>query len=105
MTQNEFGRTMRRYHGWVAHVDHDDVHELGLQINCPRCEELSIHPDQLDEDIQNRLLRGRIITPLDAIAAKLLRENLPHIFISLELAPSLCGLCARGRSHPVHERP
>ena len=53
----------------MTHSPHDDIHEVGLDAACPRCDELANHPDQLDEDNQSRLRAGFVYTGLDRVAA------------------------------------
>ncbi len=49
----------------MTHISHPDVHEAGLNGECPRCRELAAHPDQLDETMRLRLGQGIIKTSLD----------------------------------------
>ena len=86
----------------TTHVAHPDVHVHGLYPGCARCEDLAVHPDQLDDILQQRLLHGRLNNHLEAIAAKMLRESSPHEYHLGELVPSLCYLCGQPMSDPRH---
>lgn len=56
----------------TVHSYHDDVHDHGLFLGCERCEELALHPEQLDYLMQQRLLEGRVLNSLERIAADIL---------------------------------
>lgn len=60
----------------TTHVYHPDVHEFGLQVGCPRCEELALNPEQLDSAVRDRLTHGRVVTTLDRIAQRVLLDKL-----------------------------
>lgn len=59
----------------TTHTLHEDSHEHGLAMGCPRCHEHSLHPERsLDRANLARLLRGDVLTPLDEVAASRLRS-------------------------------
>jgi hypothetical protein len=59
----------------VAHILHDDVHQVGLVDGCPRCEEHTLFPESsLDREMRIRLLAGHIYTENDRRAAERLKE-------------------------------
>lgn len=86
----------------TAHGLHPDVHQHGLVEGCQRCEDLALHPDQLDDDMRDRLCYGRLVTRLDEIAARTLRESIPHPYTSGLLTPSLCWICGRAYNETIH---
>ncbi len=49
----------------MTHISHPDVHKTGLNPECPRCRELAVHPEQLDEQMRHCLGQGIIKTSLD----------------------------------------
>jgi hypothetical protein len=60
----------------TVHSAHPDSHTNGLDMDCPRCQQLAEHPEGLDRDNLRRLLTGRIYTVLDRYVAEKLKETI-----------------------------
>jgi hypothetical protein len=53
----------------TAHTPHPPSHEVGLQLDCPRCKELAANPTaKLDDENLRRIWTGKHHTRLDLAA-------------------------------------